>query len=144
MGGVSSGSVATLDGTVRFEGDVRPENGGGFASFRIALNGDRIAGATGLRLRVRGDGQVYKLALRAGQHAVSWQAPFQTVASEWTVADLPFDALAPTWRGRSVPDAPPFEPAEVDELGIIIANEQYGPFTVAVAWIDALFASEES
>ncbi|MEM9378548.1 MAG: CIA30 family protein [Planctomycetota bacterium] len=137
MGGVSRGAVAAAEGAVRFEGEVRPENRGGFASFRIPLDGARIAGAAGIQLRVRGDGHVYKLALRAGRNAVSRQAPFETVADAWTVARVPFSALAPTWRGRPVPDAAPFVPAEVDELGVIIANAQFGPFALLVASIDA-------
>ncbi|MEM9798750.1 MAG: CIA30 family protein [Planctomycetota bacterium] len=137
MGGVSSGAITFTGSAARFEGQVRPENRGGFASFRIDLDGSRLNEEGGIQLRVRGDGHVFKLALRVAGDDVSWQARFSTTESVWTNPRISFASLEPTWRGRSVPDARPFDPRAVRELGILIADEQFGPFAIEIAGIDA-------
>ena len=143
MGGVSDGravvSDETVEGAVRFEGYVSLDNNGGFASFRLGVENPELASSHGLRLRVRGDGQVYKLSLRSDGRwdGVSWQAPFATTAGAWTEIDVAFAELIPTWRGRLVADAPPFEPGKVRELGILIADKQEGEFALELASIAA-------
>ena len=84
MGGVSSGRSRAIDGAVLFEGRVSLDNNGGFASFRLSEGLPDLSRRDGLRLRVRGDGQVYKLSLRTDGRwdGVSWQAPFAAPSGE--------------------------------------------------------------
>lgn len=145
MGGVSSGRARAVDGAARFGGELSLDNNGGFASFRI---GERLPDLTdfdGLRVRVRGDGQVYKLSLRADGEwqGVSWQASFATVADEWVEADLAFEDFAPTWRGRLVTEAPPLDVSQLVQLGVSIADKQDGPYAFEVATIDAWKGDDE-
>ena len=62
MGGVSSSRVIEHDGVLRFTGEVSLEHNGGFASMQTDVDLD-LHDATGLTLRVRGDGQRYKLGV---------------------------------------------------------------------------------
>ncbi|MHC5211676.1 MAG: CIA30 family protein [Planctomycetota bacterium] len=139
MGGVSSGSVRPGDGAAHFEGELSLENNGGFASFRILARLPDLSQQDGLRLRVRGDGQVYKLSLRTdgAWDGVGWQAPFEAVADQWTTVDLAFEDLVPTWHGRLVGAAAPFDASRIRQIGILIADKQAGPYTLDVASIDA-------
>ncbi|MEO0651928.1 MAG: CIA30 family protein [Planctomycetota bacterium] len=136
MGGVSRGAVREGERGVQFAGQMSLENNGGFASFRTRVDGAMTADADGLRLRVRGDGQNWKLSLRGGSE-LSWQAPFATAAGGWTTIDLPFSALVPSFRGRFIADAPTFDPATLGEVGLVIADGQAGEFMLELDSIEA-------
>ncbi|MBN2907536.1 MAG: CIA30 family protein [Rhodobacteraceae bacterium] len=100
MGGVSQGGVAygQEDGTgfLRLTGDVSTANRGGFLQIRR----DMIppAGATGIMLRVRGNGARYYVHLRTSGVKMPWQfyqAPFDTTA-DWQEIRIPFDTFRPS------------------------------------------------
>lgn len=139
MGGVSSGSAGWSDGAARFTGLLSLDNNGGFASFRAARELPDLSEYDGVRLRVRGDGQVYQLGLRSGgrSRAVGWRAPFGTDRGEWTTVTLPFSDFAPTWRGRVVRDSGPIDASAFGEVSVVIADGQEGPFEIEVASIEA-------
>ena len=139
MGGVSDGTVETTDSGVGFSGRMSLENNGGFASFRRSVAWPDLGEWDGLRLRVRGDGQTYKLRLRTrGPWAgVSWQAPFATRAGEWVGVDVAFDDLVPSWRGRLVADTGAIDLGSVSEVGFAIADEQDGLFELELASVAA-------
>ena len=63
MGGVSQGQMVAIDSGLRFQGRLSLENNGGFASTRRLFGGD-LAGAGGVRLRVKGDGRRYQFRVR--------------------------------------------------------------------------------
>ncbi len=145
MGGVSSGRATAVDGAVRLSGDLSLDNNGGFASFRIGTRLPDLSEYDGLRVRVLGDGQVYKLSLRGdGQWSgVSWQASFATVANRWVDATLAFEDFAPTWRGRLVTDAPPLDASRITQIGVSISDKQDGEYVLDVASIDAWRGGDE-
>lgn len=139
MGGVSSSRVVTTaDGTTAFTGTVSLENDGGFAGART--DGDRCAldGATAVLLRVRGDGKDYRLRLRDDvvYDMPSRQATFSTVAGEWIDVELPLADFELKWRGRPA-EGPPLDPAAVRSIGLVIADEQEGPFRLELAALRA-------
>ena len=123
------------------------DNNGGFASVRSALAppapggfgnegldaGDRDA----IELEVRGDGRRYKLALRTdrGFDGVNYQAAFAPPAGLWTRVRLALADFRPTWRGRPVPDAPSLHGARIEQVGLMIADRQFGGFELAVRGI---------
>jgi hypothetical protein len=45
---------------------------------------------------------------------------------------LPIAGSRATFRGRSVPGAPPLDPARVRQMGLLIADRQVGSFALAV------------
>ena len=153
MGGVSR-SALRFDsaGHALFAGTVSADNNGGFASVRSALAppapggfGNEGGGNEGLdagdrdaiELEVRGDGRRYKLALRTdrGFDGVNYQAAFAPPAGLWTRVRLTLADFRPTWRGRPVPDAPSLHGARIEQVGLMIADRQFGGFELAVRGI---------
>jgi hypothetical protein len=135
MGGVSRSHMArSATGTLVFEGEVSLKNGGGFASVRSAPLAVSLAGASALRLTVRGDGKRYKLNLRADAafDGVQYQSAFMVPAGTWTDITLPLDDFVPVFRGRPVPGAPPLASGAVRVLGFVISDRQAGPFRLEV------------
>ena len=104
MGGVSSGEMRfeTEDERphVRMTGTVSTENNGGFIQIRHELSSAPPAGATGLRLEVRGNDTRYFVHLRTRGTLLPWQyyqAGFE-VTQAWAEVRLPFEAFAPSGR----------------------------------------------
>jgi hypothetical protein len=126
MGGVSSSGLGwSPDGAV-FSGTVSTANSGGFASVR-SRNLEPpldLQGYVGLRLFVQGDGQRYKFILRtsSGWDSLAYIQSFATQAGVWQSVDLPFTDLIPTFRARSVPTAPAFQPSQVRSLQFMLSK----------------------
>jgi monofunctional biosynthetic peptidoglycan transglycosylase len=140
MGGVSSSQVqSSLDG-VLFSGTVRTEYSGGFASVRRAVEADAVAGeVSALALRVRGDGQRYRLtayvrASGGGMQSYSYFAEFETAPDTVTEHSLDLAQFRATFRGRAVPDAPPLAWRAVAGLGLMLTKDGHrdgrGPFAL--------------
>lgn len=140
MGGVSEGGlVMEKENIALFQGNVSLENNGGFASVRTIPLDYALAEYEGLRLRVLGDGKVYKLRVHTDGYfdGVAYQTDFQTQAGLWQTITLPFDTFTPVFRGRTLRDVPPLSPSQVQQLGLMISDKQVGPFTLQLDWIDA-------
>jgi hypothetical protein len=158
MGGVSQGQFflraiddpATDDSATFaavFAGNVSTDNSGGFSSVRTQNFEPpfNFAGWQGMRLRVKGDGQRYKFIAR---NSDGWDSPayiysFDTTANTWISVDVPFEAMIPTFRARSVPSAPPFDPQKVFSFQLMLSKFEFdrqlnprftaGPFELAVS-----------
>jgi monofunctional biosynthetic peptidoglycan transglycosylase len=132
MGGVSSGRMVAADQGLRFEGELSLENNGGFASVRRPVDAD-LSSSTGVRLRLRGDGRTYQFRLRLDNRwdGVAWRAEFPTTG-EWQTIELPFDRFTPVFRGRRVPDAGPVVPADIRQVGFMLADKTPGPFALEI------------
>ncbi len=137
MGGISSGGIVAAGDGLRFEGSLSLENNGGFASVRRELKPS--ADFESVRLRVRGDGRRYQFRIRQDSRfdGVSWAAEFATDGS-WQTVDLPLSAFRAVYRGRSVPDAGPVEPAQIRQIGFLIADKLTGSFALEIAAIEFL------
>ena len=135
MGGVSASRLRhDPAGHAVFEGTVSLERNGGFASVRSRPLDLGSPGATACLLEARGDGRRYKLNLRTDDafDGVNYQAAFEAPEGIWTVVRLPLSGFRPTFRGRSVPRAPPLDPARVRQVGLMIADGQAGAFALAL------------
>lgn len=132
MGGRSSGGPRFDNGDMVFEGVINT-NGGGFSSVRLDVEPGPLSGAAGLKLRVKSDGRTYKVTLKTDA-----RYRFRPIsqAGEWADVTVPFSALRASLFGRPVRGAA-FEAADVQEIGIIIADGQDGPFKISVASITA-------
>ena len=145
MGGVSSSRIEPgVDSEprgARFVGTVSLENNGGFASIRSkpALLG--LAGAEGLELELIGDGHTYKLSIRLDSDldGISYQANLTAPAGSVSRTRIAFVDLVPMWRGRRVPDAPPFDPARAAQVGLVIGDKQAGAFELGLVAIRVLY-----
>jgi NADH dehydrogenase [ubiquinone] 1 alpha subcomplex assembly factor 1 len=135
MGGVSNSRLRHHpDGHAVFEGIVSLANNGGFASVRSRSLDLGSIGAVDCLLEVRGDGKRYKLNLRTDDlfDGLNYQAAFEVPSGSWTWVRLPLSGFVPTFRGRRVPNTPPLEPARLRQIGLMIADRQAGPFSLAI------------
>lgn len=111
MGGVSQGQarIETAAGVtfVRLTGTVSTANRGGFVQVRTALPDGMPTGMTGLRIRVRGDGQRYFIHLRQDglRPWQFWQAGFDSGA-DWRDIVLPLADFGARGTGLSGPPKP--------------------------------------
>ncbi len=140
MGGVSTSQFAHQTDKAVFSGIVSLENNGGFASVRSAPEPFDLSAFQGIALQVRGDGRSYKFNIRTenSRDGVNYRSAFVTKAGEWITVELPFADFQPSFRGRTVPEAPPLDTAHIVTLGFLIADQQAGPFRLEVARISAI------
>eukprot|EP00873_Tetraselmis_striata_P045284 jgi/Tetstr1/465548/TSEL_010217.t1 len=158
MGGCSLGRWELADGAgeggapaALFRGTVSTDNSGGFSSVRT-LNMEpplNLAAYTGIRLRVRGDGQRYKFILRTDRNwdTVTYCQSFDTAEGEWQDVRLPFERFIPVFRARSMPDGDPLDSSNIVSLQLMLSKFEYdgalnpsfspGSFQLPVAAISA-------
>lgn len=139
MGGLSTGRVAAGEGgTLRFSGELSLENNGGFSQIRTAVPEGTFAGATGLTLRVKGDGRTYQCDIRSSRlrlMAGGYQRTFKTTAGDWIEVEIPFDECVANSFGQRIRNAPALDPASIESVGITLADKKEGPFAIEVDWI---------
>jgi NADH dehydrogenase [ubiquinone] 1 alpha subcomplex assembly factor 1 len=140
MGGLSKGRLTiTPNKTALFEGTVSLENNGGFASVRTNPADFFLDGFKGLTIKVKGDGRRYRLRLKTTKTAegVAYQTSFATQPEIWISPFFPFSEFVPFFRGEVVSDAPVLNPADIRQIGLMIADKQPGPFRLEIEWIKA-------
>ena len=136
MGGRSEGSRFHEEDHLVFTGVINT-NGGGFSSMRAEVQPGALAGAKGINLRLRSDGRAYRMTFRTSERwrgrSVSYQSPIpQSEAGEWAEVRVSFETMNTSVFGRSV-KADPFDPSDVREIGIILADGEDGPFRLELA-----------
>jgi NADH dehydrogenase [ubiquinone] 1 alpha subcomplex assembly factor 1 len=138
MGGISRGGMRVTAGVGVFSGETSLANNGGFASVRRDPDAFDLSDAMGIALNVRGDGRRYQLRLYTGQlpEGAAYRAAFQPAADEWQRVELPWHEFEAVFRGRLLNDVSPIDPARIDQVGIMIADRNAGPFRLEVAWLD--------
>jgi uncharacterized protein YbjT (DUF2867 family) len=151
MGGVSASNIVFVENAAFFTGNVSTANSGGFASVRTknfdpAFN---LSGYQGVELRVKGDGQRYKLFLRTDSKwdGLGYSYSFDTEANTWIDVRIPFADLIPVFRAKVVKDAPPIDVSRVSSLQLMLSKFEYdgalnphfsaGAFTLQVESIKA-------
>jgi hypothetical protein len=141
MGGVSQSTLQPhARGVARFSGMVSLGHGGGFASVRTEPRAWNTAGARAFVLRCCGDGRRYKFTARTddGFDGMQYQARFQPPRGEWAEVELPVANFVASFRGRPVQGAGPLDPARVRQLGLMVSDQQAGPFELLLAYVDAV------
>lgn len=140
MGGESSSAPEIKDGFLHFSGYTSLENNGGFASIRLQQGMD-LSSATGVKLRVLGDGRRYQFRLytdaRYHDSRIAYSCSFDTTAGQWLEVAIEFSSLKPVFRGRSL-SGPAFNAAGVEQMGFLLADKQQGEFHLLVDWIRTL------
>jgi uncharacterized protein YbjT (DUF2867 family) len=129
MGGVSESSIRLIDNAALFTGIVSTANSGGFASIRTR-NFDpplNLAGYEGINLRVKGDGKRYKFILRAEAKwdGISYCYSFDTEKDTWIDVRIPFDALIPVFRAKTLRDSPAFDPSHIYAFQLMLSKFEY-------------------
>ncbi len=137
MGGVSSSRLRVNGGVLRFSGQVRLENNGGFSGIRSSPGHYDLSGVSSVVLRVRGDGRRYALQLgTSATSGVTYRNEFGTVAGQWIEVKIPLSSLRPTRSGERV-QGPALDTRRVAFFGLVIGNGRAESFSLDVDWIRA-------
>ena len=146
MGGVSNSLVAVDTGLQRlsFSGAVSLENNGGFASTRSQWTNYNLGTFDGIALRVRGDGNTYRLRIRTEEtgSGIAYTSLFDTRADTWQEVYIPFSEMVPLYRGYVVNAAGPLNPESIRSFGLMLTDKQEGTFSLEVDWINAVAESK--
>jgi hypothetical protein len=146
MGGRSEGDFEQQQGELRFAGSTNT-NGGGFSSIRTKPMQLDLSNHAGIRLRVKGDGRRYTWRLTSDARwrgrQVSYWANFETRNGKWSTVNIPFSSFIPQFRGYQL-DGPALDPGQIQGMGLMIYDNQDGPFELQLASVHAYSAKEES
>ena len=100
MGGISSSTVLINDNKhLIFRGNLSLENNGGFASSRLDIRKNNLKGIKFFEIKLKGDGNNYKLRLRQKNMRASYSCDFKSQKNEWIIVKLPVEDFRATWRG---------------------------------------------
>lgn len=143
MGGRSAGAMVTAADGLKFRGDLSLENNGGFSSVRSLVRRD-LSAMTHVRLDVRGDGREYQFRIRQSRRfdGVAWRSTF-IAEDQWTVIDLPLDDFTPVFRGRIIRNAGPVVPADIEQIGFLLADGRPGDFELDIRRIEFFRQSQD-
>ena len=135
MGGRSLGGGVVEEGQLVFTGSINTK-GGGFSSVRREMERGALEGTRALILSIRSDGRTYQLTARTNTRFrgryVSYQAAIPvSPAGEWSNVRVSFSDFVPSVFGRTVA-ASEISPAEVTEIGFILADGVDGDFSLSV------------
>lgn len=138
MGGISQSTFnITEDGNAEFKGTLSPDNNGGFASARAYIEEYDVNEFDGVMIKVTGDGNIYNLRFRTNKNydGISYHAKFNSDSDVWREVRIPFEEFKPTFRGRIVSDQPDLKSNSIRQVGILIADNQFGEFELKIKWI---------
>jgi hypothetical protein len=99
MGGVSDGGAEFesngSDKTIRLTGEVSTENNGGFILIRSSIPWELAKNKTGIKLRVKGNGEQYYLHIRNSSTRLAWHYYHQgfETTNTWEEVKLPFESF---------------------------------------------------
>ena len=139
MGGISDSQIAwnEKDETLIFSGNVSLENNGGFASIRTVPQKFDATDFSKVKIRVKGDGKIYKLRLRNSNQfdGIVFSKNFETQKDKWVEIEMNVEDFQPTFRGRIYPKYGQLNPNELQQVGFLIADKQVGKFHLEIDWI---------
>lgn len=123
MGGQSKSQVEHVRGGIRFYGQVSLANNGGFASFRIPLQPQKINAFSAFLIKLQGDGHSYQFRVQENQEQKhAYVVNFDTTGEPQEIK-IPFDQLQPQFRGNRL-DIPNFNGENLSRLGLMILPGQ--------------------
>ena len=118
--------------------EVLVENNGGFASSRLDIGKNNLNGIKFFEIKLKGDGNNYKLRLRQKNMRASYSCDFKSQKNEWIIVQLPVENFRPTWRGYTYSNYPNLDLDKVNSLSLQISDKQEGKFNLAVEYIKAI------
>ena len=102
-----------------------------------------LSNHAGIRLHVKGDGRRYTwrlaTAARWRGRQISYWADFETRNGTWSTVNIPFSSFIPKYRGYQL-DGPALDPGQITGMGLMIYDNQDGPFELHLASVLAYSA----
>lgn len=150
MGGVSQSGIQLGPAAAAFSGNVSTANSGGFASVRTRNFEPPLdlSAYRGIELRIAGDGNRYKFMLRTENRwdGIAYCHSFDTEADRFTTIRIPFAALIPVFRAKTVAERP-IDPNRITAMQLMLSKFEYdgalnphfqpGFFQLQIEWIQA-------
>ena len=123
MGGVSQGGAVFSAGALRLTGQVSTKNNGGFIQIRTRVDPTLAVGKSGIKIKVKGNGDVYYIHVRNASARLPWQyytASFQT-SEKWKDIAIPFDEFekSATLMPRKL------KPASIKTIGLVAYGKDH-------------------
>ena len=139
MGGISNSSIIIDDKKyLIFKGYLSLENNGGFASSRLDIQKINLNGIKFFKIKLKGDGNNYKLRLRQKNMRASYSCDFKSQKNKWIIVKLAVENFRPTWRGYTYSNYPKLDVDEINSLGLQISDKQEGQFNLEIEYIKAV------
>ena len=141
MGGISEGKFKiTQDKTLFFYGSLSLANNGGFASVRSLPKQLPLLKDESIVINVKGDGREYTINLYTNKRltAFSYKQSFKTKKDEWMNITFSLDKFTATSFGRTIPNAVPIDPNEINSIGFMIGDKKTEPFQLELKDISSL------
>ena len=140
MGGVSTSYISlNEEKNLIFNGYLSLKNNGGFASARLSFIPETLTGVKYLKIKFRGDGNIYKLRLRQNNRRASYSSDFKSTKDKWVEIDLNIEDFKPYWRGYSFYNYPALDLREINSLGLQISDKQEGEFNLEIKYIKGIY-----
>ena len=123
MGGVSQGSAEFASGALRLTGQVSTRNNGGFIQVRTRIDPKEAQERTGLKIKVKGNGEIYYLHIRNASARLPWHyytANF-TTSEKWKEVKIPFDLFekSATFMPKKL------NPDTIKTIGLVAYGKDY-------------------
>tara|TARA_B100001559_G_C16067609_1_gene424313 strand:- start:3 stop:557 length:555 start_codon:yes stop_codon:yes gene_type:complete len=139
MGGISNSTVLINDKkNLIFKGYLSLENNGGFASSRLDVRKKNLNGVKFFEIKLKGDGNNYKLRLRQKNMSASYSCDFKSQKNKWIIVKLLVKDFKPTWRGYTYSNYPGLDLDKINSLSLHISDKQQGRFNLEVEYIKAV------
>ena len=123
MGGVSQGGAEFAAGALRLTGEVSTKNNGGFIQVRTRIDPRETIGKTGVKIKVKGNGDVYYLHIRNSSARLPWHYyTTNFLANEkWEEIMIPFDQFekSATFMPKKL------NPDTIKTIGLVAYGKDY-------------------
>ena len=135
MGGLSMGLLQiNQKGQGVFSGHVSLDNNGGFSLVRYDFERINVENFSSFVLRLKGDGKKYQMRCKSSDHQRHSYIYSFTSKKDWEIIDIPFNKMAPFFRGDSL-QLPNFHGDFLAEIAILIGNNVEEDFCLELDYI---------
>ncbi len=139
MGGLSQGGLSFNGRWSLFSGELSFRNNGGFSSVNRPI-ANLPAAIDRVELVFIGDGRRYQLRFTTmlDGELVRYKHEFATVQGQRHSKRFILRDFQATFRGRLISDAPSLKAEAINQVGLLIADKQPGPFALQLVQLQFL------
>jgi hypothetical protein len=103
--------------------------GGGFCGCRTRPMNLDLSRFDGIHLRVKGDGQIFKMNIKTADQLNSpeytYQTTFDTVPGQWSDVYLPWHNFVSVKMAQHDPEGAPLDPSKIATLGLVLSRFEF-------------------